>query len=104
MSMPVVYFFEKIHVNHDEDEIAMIHLANFTFPRALVISQYLPRFGRKDLLEIASVPYSSQYVSERDLLQFQVLPLQLRTMPTQRMFLVLQFILEPAHLIQVLLR
>src|ERR1700680_2699224 len=97
MSMPVVYFFEKIHVNHDEDEIAMIHLANFTFPRALVISQYLPRFGRKDLLEIAPVPYSSQYVSERDFLQF-------RTMPTQRMFLVLQFILEPAHLIQVLLR
>ena len=104
MAVPIVYFLEKIHVDHDEDQIAMIQFPNVASSRALIVSQNLSGFCRKNLFQITPVPHSGQNIGERDFLQLQILALQFQTVPAQRMFFAFQFIFQPAHFIQVLPR
>ena len=102
--MTVIDGFKEIHVHHNKNEIAVIHFADVATPRALIISQYLPGLSSEDLFHIPPVPHSGQHIGKRNFLQFQILSLQFKTVPAQRMFFVLKFVLEPAHFVQVVPR
>ena len=104
MPVKIVDLLEEVHIHHDEHQVAMVHLANLRTSSTLVISQHLSGFGRKDLLQVAPVPYSGQHIGKGNLLQFKILPLQLETVPAQRLFLIFQLVFQAAGLVQILTR
>src|SRR5271156_2134248 len=104
MAVQVVHFLEEIHVNHYENQIAVIHFADVVSGRALIISQDLLRFGGKNLFEITAIPHAGQHVGKGNFLQLQILPLQFQTVPAQRVLLAFEFVLQAAHFVQVMAR
>src|SRR5206468_7240742 len=83
VTVQVVDFLEEIHVDHDEDQVAMIQSSDVGSSRPLIIPQYLLCLGRQDFLQVAPVPDSCQSVGKRNLLQFEILSLQFQAVPAQ---------------------
>src|SRR5712671_929069 len=104
MTILIVHLLEEIDINHHEDQIPMIKLANVSPVRTLVVSQHLSGFGCKDLFEVTAVPHSSQGVSKGNFLEFKILTLEFQAMPAQGMLLVLQFVFQSAGLLQIVAR
>ena len=100
--MTIVYFFEKVHIHHDEDQIAMIQLSNVAAAGSLVISKNLPSFCRKNFFEIAPVPHSGQRIGKGNFLELKILALQFQTVPPQRLFLALQLVFQFARFVEIL--
>src|ERR1700732_835627 len=83
MAMKIVHLLKEIDVHHDEDQIAVIQLANVAAAGSRIISQHLLNFCPKNLFQIPPVPHASQPVSEGDFLKFKILALQFLTVPPQ---------------------
>ena len=41
MAVQIIHLLEEIHIDHDENQVAMIHLADLNAAGALIISQHL---------------------------------------------------------------
>src|ERR1700728_2595140 len=104
MAMQIIHLLEEIHVNHEKDQIAMVQLTNVVALNPLVASQDLSGFCRQNFFEVAAVPYACHCIGVRNLLQFQILPLQFETVPAKTLFFILQFIFQLTHLIEILAR
>ena len=66
MTMMIIDLFEEINIHHDKNQVAMIDLAWVAGPNALIVSQHLLGFGRKNFFQISPVPDSGEKVGERD--------------------------------------
>jgi hypothetical protein len=55
MSVNIIDFLEEIHVDHDENQVAVIEFANIAAVRPFVISQDLSGFGGDNFFQITPV-------------------------------------------------
>ena len=68
MPVQIIHLLEEIDIDHDEHQVAMIHLPDVCSVRALIISQNLSCFRSHNLFKIAPIPNAGKHIGERDLL------------------------------------